>query len=408
MTAIWRTGAAALAMIVAAPATAQHWVGSWATSAIKPNGEQALPAAQATGGTVRQIVRVSIGGRAFRVRFSNAFGSTALRISGAHVALAAGPGNPATRAGSDRPLTFSGRSDVAIPPGADWWSDPVAMPLPALADVAISIRFAELPEQQTVHTGARTRSWIAPGDALSDAKFTGATPVERWFQIGGIAVDALRSARAIVTLGDSITDGYGVKPDSNTRWTDGLARRLAAGRETRDVGVLNQGIGGNCVLIECIGPNALARFDRDVLSQPGVRYLILLEGINDLGALTRERPATPDEHRAHVARIIAGYAQIVARARAKGIVAIGGTVMPYIGSDYYHPDAANEADRQAVNAWIRTPGNFDAVIDFDRATRDPAHPDRLLPAYDSGDHLHPSAAGYQAMADAVPLTLFAR
>lgn len=405
---IWRTGAAALLIMLADPAAAQHWVGSWATSVIKPNDAQMLPTAQAIGGTVRQIVRMSIGGRSFRVRFSNAFGTSALRISGAHVAFAAGPGNPAIRPGSDRALTFAGRREVVIPPGADWWSDPVAMPVPALADIAISVRFADLPEQQTVHTGARTRSWIASGDALSDATFAGATPAERWFQIGGIAVDAAPRARAIVALGDSITDGYGVKPDSNTRWTDSLARRLAAGRATRDVGVLNHGIGGNCVLIECIGPNALARFDRDVLSQPGVRYLILLEGINDLGALTRERPATPDEHRAHVARIIAGYAQIVARARAKGIVAIGGTVMPYIGSDYYHPDAANEADRQAVNAWIRTPGNFDAVIDFDRATRDPAHPDRLLPAYDSGDHLHPSAAGYQAMADAVPLRLFAR
>ncbi len=405
---IWRTGAAVLLIMLADPAVAQHWVGSWATSVIKPNDAQMLPTAQAIGGTVRQIVRMSIGGRSFRVRFSNAFGTGALRISGAHVAFAAGPGNPAIRPGSDRALTFAGRREVAIPPGADWWSDPVAMPVPALADIAISVRFADLPEQQTVHTGARTRSWIASGDALSDATFAGATPAERWFQIGGIAVDAAPRARAIVALGDSITDGYGVKPDSNTRWTDGLARRLAAGRATRDVGVLNHGIGGNCVLIECIGPNALARFDRDVLSQPGVRYLILLEGINDLGALTRERPATPDEHRAHVARIIAGYAQIVARARAKGIVAIGGTVMPYIGSDYYHPDAANEADRQAVNAWIRTPGNFDAVIDFDRTTHDPAQPDRLLPTYDSGDHLHPSATGYQAMADAVPLRLFAR
>ncbi len=399
---------AMLAATIASPAVAGPWVAGWTTSPLKPNAEQVLTPQQSDGTTVRQIVRLSLGGRAVRVRFTNAFGATPLRISGAHVALATGPAAATTRAGSDRALTFAGRGEVTIPAGADWWSDPVAMPVAAFDDLAISIRFAELPQQQTGHPGARTRSWIAPGDALADSGFAGATPVERWFQIAGVEVDAAPAARAIVAFGDSITDGFGIKDGANTRWTDGLARRLAANRATRDVAVVNHGIGGNCVLTECLGPNALSRFDRDVLSQPGARYVIVLEGINDLGGLARERAVSAEERAAHTARLIAGYAQIVARARARGLRVIGGTVMPFGGNEYYHPDAQAEAARQAVNRWIRTPGNFDAVIDFDRAVRDPARQDRLLPGYDSGDHLHPSAVGYKAMADAVPLTLFAK
>ncbi|KQN70977.1 GDSL family lipase [Sphingomonas sp. Leaf62] len=401
-------GAAVALATVAMPVHAAPWVAGWTTSPIKRSAEQGLIDAQYRGATVRQVVRVTIAGRAVRVRFSNRFGATPLRIAGASIALATGPAAASIRDGSDRALTFGGRAMVEIPPGADFWSDPVALPVTALADLAISTRFADLPLQQTGHPGARTRSWIAQGERLSDVAFAGAVPIERWFQIAAVEIDAAPTARAIVALGDSITDGYGVKDGGNQRWTDGLARRLAANRATREVAVLNHGIGGNCLLIECLGPNALSRFDSDVLSQPGARYLILLEGINDLGGLAREKPASADERRAHVDRMIAGYAQVVARARAKGLKVIGGTVMPFMGNEYYHPDAAAEGSRQAINAWIRTPGNFDAVIDFDRIVRDPTRPDRLLPAYDLGDHLHPSTAGYQAMADAVPLGLFAR
>lgn len=394
--------------LLASPASAQNWVGTWGSSQIRPSAEQVLTPEQARDTTIRQIVRVSIGGKRLRVRFSNAFGATPLTIAGAHVALSAGPGSPALKAGSDRALTFSGAAGIIIPAGADYWSDPVDLPVTPLADLAISTRFGELPAQQTGHPGARGRNWIATGNALADPAFAGATPVERWFHLAGVEVDAPARTHAVVAFGDSITDGYGVKPDSNTRWTDALARRMATTATTRHLAMLNQGIGGNCMIVECLGPNALARFDRDVLSHPGVSHVVLLEGVNDLGGLTRERPATAEQHRAFVARMISGYTQFVARARAAGIKAIGATVMPYTGSDYYHPDAANEADRQAVNAWIRTPGNFDAVIDFDAAMRDPGHPERLRPGYDSGDHLHPSAAGYQAMADAVPLSVFTR
>jgi lysophospholipase L1-like esterase len=211
-----------------------------------------------------------------------------------------------------------------------------------------------------------------------------------------------------VTFGDSITDGYGVTTNGNNRWPDILATRLQADPRTRGMGVLNAGIGGNRLLLDGLGPNAMARFDRDVLNQASVRYVILLEGVNDLGTLTRDQPASPEAHAALVAGMIASYDQMIRRARERGIKVYGATVMPFGGSGYYHPDASNEQDRQAVNAWIRTPGRFDAVIDFDRLMRDPANPGKLAPAYDSGDGLHPSLAGYKAMADAVPLDLFTR
>ncbi len=392
----------------AAPAGQAPWVASWTTSPIRSGPEQRLPQTEQGTMTVRQVVRLTLGGGAVRVRFTNRFGTTPLTIAGAHVAVAAGPAAAAIDGATDRALTFGGSAAVEIPAGADFWSDPVPFVAKPLSDLAITTRFATLPDQQTGHPGARTRSWTIAGDRLSDADFSEAKPVERWFQIAAVEVTATPAARAIVALGDSITDGYGVTGGQHLRWTDGLARRLSSAPRTRQIAVLNHGIGGNCLLAECSGPNALARFDSDVASQPGARYVILLEGINDLGRLGRERVASAAERQAQVQQMIAGYRQIVARARALKLTVIGGTITPFIGNDYYHPDAAAEAARQAINAWIRTPGHFDAMIDFDAVVRDPARPDRMLAAYDSGDHLHPSMAGYRAMADAVPLALFAR
>ena len=367
-----------------------------------------LPVPADGNATVRQVVRLTLGGQAMRVRFTNRFGTTPLRIVGAHVAVASGPAAAGIDGTTDRTLTFGGRPGVEVPAGADFWSDPVPFVSRPSSDIAISARFAALPDQQTGHPGARTRCWIVEGDRLSDATLAGAKPVERWFQIAAVEVATAPAARAIVALGDSITDGYGVTDGRHLRWTDGLVRRLSAAPRTRGVAVLNHGIGGNCLLAECSGPNALARFDSDVASQPGVRYVIVLEGVNDLGRLGRERTVSAEERRRQVQQMIAGYAQIVARARALKLTVIGGTITPFVGNEFYHPDTAAETARQAINQWIRTPGHFDAVIDFDAVVRDPARPDRLRPAYDSGDHLHPSMAGYQAMADAVPLTLFGR
>jgi lysophospholipase L1-like esterase len=238
---------------------------------------------------------------------------------------------------------------------------------------------------------------------LLDAKH-----MDHWYQITGIDVLALPEAASIVALGDSITDGHGATTNGNDRWTDVLAQRLQASPNTRNIGVSNQGIGGNHLLIDGLGPNALARFDRDVLAPAGVRWVILFEGVNDLGGLARNGEVTPPEHAALVKRVLSAYEQIVLRAHAHGLRVLGATITPYAGSDYYHPGPLSETDRQAVNTWIRAAGHFDAVIDFDSVVRDPQHPDRLLPTYDCGDHLHPSPAGYRAMGETISLSLFAR
>jgi len=209
-----------------------------------------------------------------------------------------------------------------------------------------------------------------------------------------------------VALGDSITDGHGATTNGNDRWTDVLAARLQSSAKTRNIGVSNQGIGGNHLLIDGLGPNALARFDRDVLAPAGVKWVIVFEGVNDLGGLARIHEVSQEDHAALVQRVIGAYRQIAERAHAHGLRVYGATITPYTGSGYYHPGPLSEADRQAVNRWIRAAGNFDAVIDFDAVVRDPAQPGQLLPAYDCGDHLHPSPAGYKAMGDAIPPTLF--
>jgi len=244
------------------------------------------------------------------------------------------------------------------------------------------------------------------GNQVSAANLQDAKQIDHWFQISGIDVMASPRAAAVVTLGDSITDGRGSTTNGNDRWPDDLARRLQASRATRTLSVLNVGTGGNRLLLDGLGPNALARFDRDILAQAGARYLIVYEGINDLGTLTIDHEVSPDQHQALVRQMIGAYEQIMVRAHAHGIRVLGATITPDMGFAYYHPTAANEADRQAVNAWIRTPGHVDAVVDFDKVVRDPAHPDQLLPAYDSGDHLHPTPAAYRAMADAIPLLFF--
>jgi len=386
---------------------APRWVASWASAQMVPATKDALPAAEATDATLRQTLRLSTGGGKIRLRLSNVFGTEPLKLSGVHVALAAAPGSARIDPASDRALTFASVPEVTVPPGAEYLSDPIDFPAAPLASLAITLRYdGAPPAQQTSHPGSRTTSWFAAGDQLAAAELTDAKPIDRWYQISG--VDVLRPAGAsLVTFGDSITDGYGVTTNGDNRWPDLLAARLQADPRTRGVGVLNAGIGGNRLLLDGTGPNAMARFDRDVLNQAGVKYVILLEGVNDLGVLTRDQPVTARAHGALVARMTDAYDQMIRRARERGIRIYGATVMPYGGSRYYHPDAANEQDRQAVNAWIRAPGRFDAVIDFDALMRDPAQPDRLAPAYDSGDGLHPSLAGYKAMAEAVPLALFA-
>ena len=384
-----------------------HWVGSWAASQQLVEPHNSLAADDLRDGTLRQIVHLSLGGSTLRVTISNRFGTAPLHFSGVHVARPESPVSAKIFAGTDKALTFSGAPDVIVPAGADYVSDAVHFPVTPLTDLAITLHIDIPPAQQTGHPGSRATSYVVHGDQLSAADLPDAKKIEHWYFIARVDVDATSYSAAVVTLGDSITDGHGATTNGNDRWPDILARRLQSQPDTKNVAVLNHGIGGNRLLLDSLGPNALARFDHDVLAQPGAKYLIVLEGVNDLGMFTKDGAMPAAEHQQEVHRIIGAYEQMIARAHAHGIRVFGATIMPFVGSAFYHPGPETEADRQAINEWIRTPGHFDAVVDFDKLTRDPEHPDRLAAKYDSGDHLHPSPAGYAAMGDAVPLSWFA-
>ncbi len=382
------------------------WVASWGAAQQIPEPQNALPAEDLRDATVRQIFHLSVGGPALRVHVSNAFGTEALHITSVHVAHPVSPSSSAIDAATDHALTFGGQRDVTIPPGAEFVSDALEYAVAPLSDLAVSFHLNEPPARETGHPGSRATSNYVHGDWVSAPSLNEPQHVDHWYQVSGIDTQAAPGAAAVVALGDSITDGHGATTNGNDRWTDVLAARLAGAPGTRNIGVSNQGIGGNHLLTDGLGPNVLARLDRDVLGPAGVRWVIVFEGVNDLGGLARDGEVSPVEHAALTQRVLAAYQQIIVRAHAHGLRVFGATITPYVGSAYYHPGPLSEADRQAVNAWIRTPGNFDAVIDFDAVVRDPQHPDQLLPAYDCGDHLHPSPTGYKAMAEAVALTLF--
>jgi lysophospholipase L1-like esterase len=398
-----RTAAVLLTLVLALPAgAAERWVGTWASSPQLATPVQVPPGQGFADTTVRQLVRVSIGGKRIRLRLSNAFGTAPLTIVGAHVALAKGV-TSAIDPASDRALAFHGRASVTIPAGAVAVSDPLDFALPPLADVALSLYLKGAPDTVTLHPGSRTTSYLQPGEALAAADLAAPAKIDHWYFITGLDVEAGPDAAAVVVLGDSITDGRGSTTNGQDRWPDRLARRLQANPATAHVAVLNHGIGGNRLLRDGLGPNALARFERDVLSQTGARWLLVLEGVNDLG--TRVAARTKGESWATADDIIAAYEQMVRRARGHGMRVYGATILPLGGfANYAAPDV--EADRQRINDWIRTSGTFDGVVDFDRATRDAAQPERLSAAVDGGDHLHPSAAGYEVMANAVDLALF--
>jgi lysophospholipase L1-like esterase len=272
------------------------------------------------------------------------------------------------------------------------------------ADLAISLHLPASPTPPTGHPGSRATTWFVHGDQTATADLAAAQTAPRWLVLAGIEVLA-PEARAIAVLGDSITDGFGSSPTPTCAGPTISPDGCGPSPGCRRWQVVNAGIGGNRLLNDGLGPNALARLERDVLSQPGVTHLIVLEGVNDLGTLTRDAPVTAEQHAALVAQATEALRQIVLRARTRGLKVIGGTILPFAASTTYHPPAETEADRQAINAWIRAPGNFDAVIDFDAALRDPGQPGRLNSALDSGDGLHPSLDGYRAMAAAVPLEL---
>lgn len=373
-------------------------IGTWAASPQTQNATQ-IAREFAAGTTIRQIVRVSLGGVEIRVRFSNELGTVPLHIGAASAALHAG--GAAIVAGSDRPLTFGGKTSIVVPPGAPAVSDPVHLRVPPLADLAISLYLPAATAGTTFHNVASQTNHIAPtgGDYTAAVVMPTEATALNYFFLSGVTVKATERAKAVVALGDSITDGTRSTPDTNSRWPNVLAVRLLEDRRSDDIAVLNEGISGNRILSAGSGPNTLSRFDRDVLAKRGVRYVVVLIGINDIGNSARGTgpTVTADD-------IIAGYQQLIARARQHGLRIYAGTLTPIGGSGYDFPAA--EALRQTVNQWIRTSGAFDAVIDFDAVTRDPANPTRFLPSFDSGDHLHPNDAGYAAMARAIPLALF--
>ena len=387
------------------PASAQaaheNWVGTWATAPVSGNNPNGTSGGEsATGSTLRETVHVSLGGTSVRVILTNEFGKESLTISGAQIALPAPDG--AIIPASARPLTFSGSASVTIPPGALEVSDAVPFNLKPLSDLSVSLYLPQQPLTTiSLHGFADATNYLAEGNVLTAETLTAPKKIYSWNFLKGVDVLADKDAASIVAFGDSITDGAHSTRDKNARWPDVLAARLAADKKTARLGVLNEGIGGNRVLHDNTGPSALARLDRDVIAQAGVKYLILLESINDIGhAQDPKKPydvVSADD-------LIAGFTQMARRAHTHGIKVFGATLTPYVGAGYQSP--AGEAERQAVNQWIRTTKELDGVIDFDKTTTDPAHPGMFLPADDSGDHLHPGDAGYKAMGDAIDLKLF--
>jgi lysophospholipase L1-like esterase/ribosomal protein L30E len=402
-------GAAALSVssFVLSPAGAQvqtnSWISSWTASPMAPRG--VMPAS-ISNRTIRQIVHLSIGGNKVRVRLSNEFGAKAVLIGAASVAMAGGSSDIVSA--SLRPLTFGGAKSVIIQPGAPAVSDPVEFNVAPLSDVAVSLYLPAATELGTVHaTGLQTAYVSTTGDFAASSEFPVVDRFVNRFFLTGVMVEPSAPVRAIVTFGDSITDGTASTVNANARWPDVLARRLKEAGAA--VAILNQGIAGNRVLSDGAGVSALARFERDVLSQPGVSHVVVFVGINDIGF-----PGTAIEPSGIVRtadEIIAGYRQLIERAHLRAIKVIGSPLTPFenafsggANQGYFTPE--KEAKRLAVNNWIRTGGAFDGLIDFDRVVADPAHPSAIAAAYDSGDHLHPNDAGYKAMGESIDLKLF--
>jgi lysophospholipase L1-like esterase len=404
--ALMAIGGSTIAAAHAGTRANAHWVTTWAASPeARWDGDFALPLNlpfHLWDQTLRQVVRVSLGGKQVRIVLSNTYGDTPLVIGNVHIAAAADGANIV--AGTDHALTFSGQTRVSIPPGASVLSDPVAWKIDASSDLAVSLYVPEPTPPATFHWDARQTAYLGAGDQAASVAFKTDTSLTTRVFLSAVMVDAVASAQAVATLGDSITDGAAASMDGNTRWPDFLARRL----RPYDVAVVNAGISGARLLRNKMGENALARFGRDVLDQPGVKTVIVMLGINDISWLDTPlglHDATPAPE-----QMIAGYRQLIAQAHLRGVRVVGATLTPFEGAlidtpmkHYYSAD--KERVRQAVNQWIRSSGEFDAVVDFDAALRDPAHPQRLLPANDSGDHLHPGDAGNKAMADAIDLSV---
>ncbi len=415
-TRMLRLGAIATLLAANVAFAQEHWVATWAASPIatnipaapaKPVAAGAPAAAPAKPGpaplrsfnnqTIRMVVNTSIGGRSVRVELANTFGMDRLKIGSAHIALR--DHDSAIVPASDRKLTFSGLASATIPPGASLISDPVDLAVPAVGDLVVSVYLPGDSGPPTQHaTGLHTTYISSEGDFTGVPDFAAARTTNSWYFLSGVQVLAPADTGLVVAFGDSITDGATSTNDADAAWPSVLARRLYDAGVT-NLAVVNEGISGNRVLADGAGVSVLARFERDVLAQPGIKYLVFMEAINDIGQASRAgaTPVTTEE-------IIAIYKQMIARAHMRGIKVIGATLTPYEGAGYY--SEPGEGIRTAVNQWIRTTGMLDGVVDFDVVTRDPEHPGKFRPGFNIRDNLHPNDAGYKAMAESIDLSLF--
>ncbi|GHH78616.1 SGNH hydrolase [Streptomyces sulfonofaciens] len=413
-TAVAAEGAQGVQGAEGAAATAPHWVHTWTAMPQLTEPANMPPAPFTQDGrvladaTLRQTVHVSAGGPRIRLDLSNVFGGAPLPVTAVSVALPRDgrAGSAAIEPGSAHPLTFRGRASVTVPAGAQMVSDPLDLTVRPGANLTVTMYLAEgqASNDITSHPGSRTTSYLLAGDHTGDPDLPGAATADHWYFLSGVEVLGRSAAGAAVVLGDSLSDGRGSTTNANDRWPDQLLARLQAHGATAATAVLNEAAGGNQVLSNGLGPTALSRFDRDVLARSGVTSLVVFEGVNDIGTA----PATASAQHTVAEDLVTAYDQMVLRAHAQGIRVYGATLTPFGGNTAYDdPDGYREAARQEVNHWIRTGGRFDAVVDLDRAARDPDLPRALRPAFDVGDHLHMNPTGYAALAGAFPLGLFA-
>jgi lysophospholipase L1-like esterase len=378
------------------PKSSRRWVTAWFAAPDSPGPAFA-------GKSIRQIVRVSIAGKMVRLRFSNLFGKTSITIGAVHIARH--KSGSTIVGGTTRAITFDGNPVVSIGPGADVLSDAAIFPVVALEELSISLYLPGGVEASTMHSTAIQTAYITAGNAVEQEVFpAGETDTSRFF-LTDVDVTAEKNGRAFVVMGDSITDGVGSTEDRNARWPDALAERLQSSSKLSSIAVVNSGISGNRILNDgaepYLGPSGLKRFDSDVLKKAGLKWILLFSGGNDISAA--HVLGTPRD-KVSTAQIIDGMKILIERARRKGIKIWGATLTPKLGSRFYYPEG--EKMRQEINSWIRTSNAFEGVVDFDRVIRDPDHPERILPAYDSGDHVHPNDAGYKAMAASISFAMF--
>jgi lysophospholipase L1-like esterase len=378
------------------PGTASKWLGTWSTAPqlVEPGNNP--PAPGLSNNTLRQIIRVSLGGDTLRMRFSNEFSTSPVTFVSVHMAISTGSGTIDTT--TDRAISFNGNPGFTIAPGSAMTSDPFPFTVQPRTDLAITICYGSSPADITGHPGSRTTSYLLTGNQVSRRDVSGAVTTDHWYNINAIDVLAPLTAASVAILGNSITDGRGSITNLQNRWPDVFSESLLKDSTTQHVGVLNLGIGGNCVLAGGLGPTGVSRFDRDILNQQGVRWAIVLEGVNDIGGVNSAASATTTAN-----NLMAAYAQMVGKAHAMNIRIYGGTILPFNGNAYYNQ--YSESCRNAVNQWIRTKGNFDACIDFDKVMRNPLDTTRLVSSYQN-DGLHPDAAGYKTMGESIAHVLF--